>query len=115
MNIKASACKYPELFNSAESARLDINPKPMTKHKQVLIFQTVIDILSRFVFKMDSTKQRRVQKMMISEWRFEDQDYMGHVDCTCTNNDWYGGEIHESETETIFSHHDWNVCIVEEK
>lgn len=53
--------------------------------------------------------------MMIGEMRFEDQDYMGHVGCTCTNPNWNGGEIHESEREVIYSHHDWNICIVEEK
>lgn len=53
--------------------------------------------------------------MMIGDWRIEGQDYMGHVDCTCTNSNWNGGEIHENDREVIYSHHDWNVCIIEKK
>ena len=44
--------------------------------------------------------------------KIESVDYCGKVDCWLINDEWNGGCIFESDSETIFTHPDWTCSIV---
>ena len=50
--------------------------------------------------------------MEFSKWRFEDQDYMGRVDCVLVDETWQDVLVFKNDFEEIYANPSWNFCIV---